>query len=124
MIIKLTKPKKGGDKYLKTNTVGYGVIILSAFIIIVGVVCWLFFGAYNETVNGYADVVYGRETYLLVESSEIDKVKIGMNVNIGNVRGKIIEIHDIYVTYDDMLDYYGPIADKFNMSKNKTYYKI
>lgn len=124
MIIKLSKPKKGGDKYLKKNSIGYGVIVLSAFIIMIGIVCWLFFGTYNVTVNGYADVVYGRQTHLFVDSEDIDKVKVGMNVSVGNERGKIINIYDYYDTYENLFEIYGSVVDKFNLSKDKTYYAV
>lgn len=124
MIIKLSETTKGKDKYLRMNTVGYGVIILSVFFILLGILCWLFFGAYNITVNGYADVVYGRETFCAVEVEDIDKVKVGMDINIGNDRGKVTFVEKQYYTYERFGVIYGPIIKKFNLSPNKSYYFV
>lgn len=124
MIIKLTKSEKDKDKYLKINNVGYGIVFLSCIIVLVGILCWLFFGAYNITINGYADVVLGRTTYCVVEAQDIDYVKVGMNINIGNVKGKIIEVEDEYYTYERIHNLYGPMIEKFNLSKNKSYYFV
>ena len=112
------------DKYLKTNTAGYRVLLLAVFVVFAGVLSWLFFGSYNITVQGYADVEEGIPSYLYVPAEDIDKISPGMTVAIGTSYGTVQEIAEQYATYEDLRSVYGPNVDKLHVSPDKSYYAV
>lgn len=116
-------PSKG-SKYLKMNSAGYGLIVLSAVLVAAGILCWLFFGVCNVTVEGMADVAEGRYGYCFVAAEDIDRVKEGMPVTIGNERGKVVAIDPTYYTCEFLKSGYGPAAEKLGLEENKSYYSV
>lgn len=112
------------DKYLKTNTAGYRVLLLAVFVVFAGLLSWLFFGSYNITVQGYADVEEGIPAYLYVPAEDIDKIIPGMTVAIGTSYGTVQEIAEQYATYEDLRSVYGPNVDKLHVSPDKSYYAV
>lgn len=124
MIIKQIPSTTKEDKYLKTNTVGYKILLLAVLIVFIGMLSWLFFGSYNITVQGYADVEEGIPAYLYVTAEDVDKIKPGMTVAIGNSYGTVVEKTAEYQSYEYLKALYGPNVDKLHVSPNKSYYCI
>lgn len=124
MTIKQISVTTEEDKYLKTNTAGYRVLLLAVFVVFVGLLSWLFFGSYNITVQGYADVEEGIPAYLYVPAEDIDKIRPGMTVAIGTSYGMVQEIAERYATYEDLRSVYGPNVDKLHVSPDKSYYAV
>ncbi|MDO5828524.1 MAG: hypothetical protein Q4Q25_00085 [Methanocorpusculum sp.] len=124
MTIKYIPSTTEEDKYLKTNTAGYKVLLLAVLFVFAGLLSWLFFGSYNITVQGYADVEEGIPAYLCVPAEDIDKIKPGMTVAIGNSYGTVQEIAERYGTYEDLKAIYGPNVDKLHVSPDKSYYSV
>ena len=124
MVIRPQHRNKVKDKYLKKNVAGYWIAILSLVLLFVGLGSWMLFGSYNLTVTGYADVVQGIPAYVYVQSEDIDKIKPGMTVSIGNSKGKVANIVDGYLTYDDFFAVYGVNVKHLHIDKNKSYYEI
>ena len=124
MTIKQIPSTTEEDKYLKTNIAGYRILILAVLVVFVGMLSWLFFGSYNITVKGYADVEEGIPAYLYVAAEDVDKIRPGMTVAIGNSYGTVVDITEEHQDYEYLKALYGPSVDKLHVSPNKSYYLI
>ena len=124
MTIKQIPSTTEEDKYLKMNTAGYRLLFLAMLIVLIGMLGWLFFGSYNITVQGYADVVEGMPAYLCVPAEDVDRIKPGMTVAIGNSHGAVLEVIEHYYTFEDLKVLYGPNVEKLHVTPDKSYYMI
>ena len=112
------------DSYLRTQRIRIWLVILAGLILASGVLAWLFFGTYNITVSGYAQVVKNANTYCVVSSTDIDKVKPGMTAWVDNFCGTVINIEEDLITYDQIVYLYGYSSKHLHVKEDETYYFV
>lgn len=112
----------GTDRYLRVQRVRGWIILLAVIFLMIGGMVWLFFGSYNITVTGYAQILGKTCAFCAVPASDIDKVEPGMTVWADNCSGAVTRIEEAYYTYDQLINMYGHSADYMHFKENEVYY--
>lgn len=99
-------------------------MLATALLLISGFLFWIFFGACNTTVTGYAQVVKDLGTCCLIPSTDIDRVEPGMEVWVDNLRGTLTKIDDSFSTCEQIRDLYGYSAQHLHLKEDETYYLV
>ena len=112
------------DSYLRTQRLRVWLVALAGAVLVSGLLVWLFFGAYNITVSGYAETIQGVCAYCAVPSAEIDRVQLGMTGWIDSHKGTVTHIDENCSTYDEIIHLYGFSAARFHVKQDETYYFV
>lgn len=112
------------DYYLKTVRIRYWLIWLAVAIVVASGILWFFLGSYNITVSGYGQVFSDTRQVYAVRMEQVDALKPGMEIWVGNARGKIENInYDILINYSDLCEIYGKdIIDRTDIDENDVFY--
>ena len=112
------------DRYLRTQKIRVWLVVLAGLVLVSGMLVWLFFGAINITVSGYAETIKDVCTYCAVPSEDIDRVQLGMTGWVDHYKGTVTHMDENYSTYDEIVILYGFSAERFHVKQDETYYFV
>ena len=114
----------GAEGYLHVQRIRIWFFVLAAVLMIVGGAVWMFFGSYNITVTGNAQIIANIGTYCFISSTDIDRVKPGMTAWVGDKCSTVKSVDDEYYTYEGLVALYGQSARRLHPEEGKAYYSV
>ena len=94
------------DGYIRVVTPGVWLILGAIFVFLVSVILWSAIGTLDVTVEtkGYSD---GTSVYCYLDEDEIASIRAGMEVYIGEDRGKVEFVEKIPEAYKTVASFLG-----------------
>ena len=145
-ILSSNSSSEQSDEYMKAPKVHGWIIAAAVLVLAAGILCWLFTGSINITLEGAAYVLdfslynnpvkEGEDSenplssinemgvYCAVPAEDINKIKENMTVWVGNAKGYVARINPEYRTYDQIYSIFQSQTENFNLKKDEKYYVV
>ena len=102
------------NDYIKVSRPSTWLILGAIIVFLVGVVVWGTFGKINVTVSGLSLVENGRIYTVVDAEKEFPRIKTGMEMRVGEVRGEVEVLYDERRILGDVADEYSVYTGKYD----------